>query len=271
MYDIRIAGYLLNSVSNAYSLAELARQYLDLDITEYNKKEVKEEQTSLFDEPQEEKTDVDIGINAYIISKLEPILTSELEKINSLNLFKEIEMPAAEVLADMQYQGIYVDQKEIIKFGEKLKKSIEEYKIDIYKLAGEEFNINSTKQLGELLFEKLGLTVVKKTKSGYSTDVETLEKIKDQHPIIERILEYRKLMKLNSTYVEGMVPYINEKTGRVHTYFHQTVTATGRISSTEPNLQNIPTRTEMGKKIRKFFKVDSEDKSHSLLRIPVTV
>ena len=106
MYDIRIAGYLLNSVSNAYSLAELARQYLDLDITEYNKKEVKEEQTSLFDEPQEEKTDVDIGINAYIISKLEPILTSELEKINSLNLFKEIEMPAAEVLADMQYQGI---------------------------------------------------------------------------------------------------------------------------------------------------------------------
>ena len=111
-----------------------------------------------------------------------------------------------------------------------------------------------------MLFEKLGLTVVKKTKSGYSTDVETLEKIKDQHPIIERILEYRKLMKLNSTYVEGMVPYINEKTGRVHTYFHQTVTATGRISSTEPNLQNIPTRTEMGKKIRKFFKVDSEDK-----------
>lgn len=260
MYDIRIAGYLLNSVSNAYSLAELARQYLDLDITEYNKKEVKEEQTSLFDEPQEEKSDIDTGINAYIILKLEPILTSELEKINSLDLFKEIEMPAAEVLADMQYQGIYVDQKEIVKFGEKLKKSIEEYKIDIYKLAGEEFNINSTKQLGELLFEKLGLTVVKKTKSGYSTDVETLEKIKDEHPIIERILEYRKLMKLNSTYVEGMLPYINEKTGRVHTYFHQTVTATGRISSTEPNLQNIPTRTEMGKKIRKFFKVDSQDK-----------
>ena len=261
MYDIRVAGYLLNSVSNAYSIEELARLYLELDITEYLSKYEKEEQTSLFENIEDKKQDdFSVAINAYAISKLEPILTKELKNIDNYNLFTEIEMPVSEVLADMQYQGIYVDQKEIIKFGEKLKKNLEELKIDIYKLAGEEFNINSTKQLGELLFEKLGLTVVKKTKSGYSTDVETLEKIKDEHPIIEKILEYRKLMKLNSTYVEGMIPYINEKTGRVHTYFHQTVTATGRISSTEPNLQNIPTRTELGKKIRKFFKVDSSDK-----------
>lgn len=260
MYDVRIAGYLLNSVTNSYSIEELARQYLELDISEYFANEPKEEQTSLFDEPQEENVDFSKGIYAYAISALEPKLTKELENINCLKLFREIEMPTAEILADMQYQGVYVDQREIVKFGEKLKKNLEELKIDIYKIAGEEFNINSTKQLGELLFEKLGLTVIKKTKSGYSTDVETLEKIKDEHPIIEKILEYRKLMKLNSTYVEGMIPYINPKTGRVHTYFHQTVTATGRISSTEPNLQNIPTRTELGKKIRKFFKVDSDEK-----------
>ncbi len=261
MYDIRIAGYLLNSVSNAYSIEELARLYLNIDFSSYSSKESVGEQTSLFDEPTEDKkNDFNSAMYANVIFRLEKVLTDELEKIDSLELFKNIEMPAAEVLADMQYQGVYVDQREIVKFGEKLKKSLEELKIDICKMAGEEFNINSTKQLGEILFEKLGLTIAKKTKSGYSTDVETLEKIKDEHPIIEKILEYRKLMKLNSTYVEGMIPFINEKTGRVHTYFHQTVTATGRISSTEPNLQNIPTRTELGKKIRKFFKVDSKDK-----------
>ncbi len=261
MYDIRIAGYLLNSVSNAYSIEELARLYLNIDFSSYSSKESVGEQTSLFDEPTEDKkNDFNSAMYANVIFRLEKVLTDELEKIDSLELFKNIEMPAAEVLADMQYQGVYVDQREIVKFGEKLKKSLEELKIDICKMAGEEFNINSTKQLGEILFEKLGLTIAKKTKSGYSTDVETLEKIKDEHPIIEKILEYRKLMKLNSTYVEGMIPFINEKTGRVHTYFHQTVTATGRLSSTEPNLQNIPTRTELGKKIRKFFKVDSKDK-----------
>ena len=169
-------------------------------------------------------------------------------------------MPTSEVLAEMQFTGIYVDEHEIIKFGEKLKKNMEELKIDIFKIAGEEFNVNSTKQLGEILFEKLKLPVIKKTKSGYATDVETLEKLRHESPIIDKILDYRKLAKLDSTYVEGMIPYINEKTGRVHTYFHQTVTATGRLSSTEPNLQNIPTRTELGKKIRKFFKVDSKNK-----------
>ncbi len=261
MYDIRIAGYLLNSVSNAYSIEELARLYLNIDFSSYSSKESVGEQTSLFDEPTEDKkNDFNSAMYANVIFRLEKVLTDELEKIDSLELFKNIEMPAAEVLADMQYQGVYVDQREIVKFGEKLKKSLEELKIDICKMAGEEFNISSPQKLGEILFEKLGLTIAKKTKSGYSTDVETLEKIKDEHPIIEKILEYRKLMKLNSTYVEGMIPFINEKTGRVHTYFHQTVTATGRISSTEPNLQNIPTRTELGKKIRKFFKVDSKDK-----------
>ena len=129
---------------------------------------------------------------------------------------------------------------------------------EIYELSGEEFNINSPKQLGELLFDKLKLPVYKKTKSGYSTDVDVLERLKPEHPIIEKILEYRTLAKLNSTYIEGLKPYINSKTGRIHSYFHQTITATGRISSTEPNLQNIPTRMELGKKLRKVFKPEGD-------------
>lgn len=263
MFDIKIAGYLLNSGSNSYSIEELSRLYLELDLTEYFAKteDNTQHQTSLFDEVEVEKeTDFISNAYCYAIAALEEILIQKLKEINSYELFTEIEMPTSEVLAEMQYVGVYVDEHEIVKFGSKLKKNMEELKIDIYKLAGQEFNVNSTKQLGEILFEKLGLPVIKKTKSGYATDVETLEKLKENHPIIDKILEYRKLAKLDSTYVEGMLPFINERTGRVHTYFHQTVTATGRLSSTEPNLQNIPTRTELGKKIRKFFQVDSKDK-----------
>ena len=171
-----------------------------------------------------------------------------------LKLFNEIEMPVLEVLADMQFEGMYIDKNELVEYGMELKLRLDELTMEIHGLAGEEFNINSTKQLGEILFEKLKLPVVKKTKSGYSTDVETLEKLQGEHEIIEKILEYRQLAKLNSTYVEGLIPYINDRTGRIHSYFHQTVTATGRISSTEPNLQNIPTRIEIGKMLRKVFK-----------------
>ena len=257
MFDIKIAGHLLNSNSNQYSLKELSTQYLEIDIDEFlNTGKEQEEQTSLFDEPKEEVKSNENEIYSYIISKLHLKLIDELEKINNLKLFNEIEMPLIEVLAEMQYVGVYADVKEIIKFGETLKANMEELKIDIFKLAGEEFNVNSTKQLGEILFDKLKLPVYKKTKSGYSTDVDVLEKLKSEHPIIEKILSYRQIAKLNSTYVEGLVTHINEYTGRIHTYFHQTVTATGRLSSTEPNLQNIPTRTELGKKVRKVFKAE---------------
>ena len=259
-FDTSIAGYLLNSITNAYLPADLAMQYLDLDISSYGKKdEMKdEEQTSLFEEkPEDSLPNEKYAVEVYAIGKLRDVLTEELKKIDSYDLFKDIEMPTAEVLAQMQYDGIYVDERELIKFGNSLKKKIEELRIDIYKLAGDdEFNINSPKQLGEVLFEKLKLEPFKKTKSGYSTDVDALEKIRDKHPIVDKILEYRQLAKLNSTYVEGMIPFINPKTGRVHTFFHQTVTATGRLSSTEPNLQNIPTRTELGKKLRKAFKAE---------------
>jgi len=163
-------------------------------------------------------------------------------------------MPTIEVLSNMQWNGMYVDKTELEQFGKELTDKLEVITKIIYEMAGEEFNINSTKQLGEILFEKMKLPVVKKTKSGYSTDVDVLEKLKKEDPIIEQILEYRQLMKLNSTYVEGLKQYINPETKRIHSFFHQTITATGRISSTEPNLQNIPTRFELGKRVRKVFK-----------------
>ena len=171
-----------------------------------------------------------------------------------MDLFNNIDMPTVEVLSSMQWNGMYADEAELNRFGEELKKNIEVLTKDIYELAGEEFNINSTKQLGVILFEKMKLPVIKKTKSGYSTDVDVLEKLKREDPIIQKLLDYRQLMKLNSTYVEGLKPYINPKTKRIHSFFHQTITATGRISSTEPNLQNIPTRFELGKRVRKIFK-----------------
>ena len=163
-------------------------------------------------------------------------------------------MPLVSVLAQMQFNGMLVDENELKDFGDTLKGQVEALAHEICDLAGEEFNVNSHQQLGKILFEKLQLPDYKKTKNGYTTDVEVLEKLKGQHPIIEKILEYRTLAKLNSTYVEGLIPYINPKTKRIHSSFHQIITATGRISSTEPNLQNIPTRAELGKQIRKAFK-----------------
>ena len=254
MFDVKIAGYLLNATSGAYKISDLTSLYINYDLDEHIDTK-QNEQTSLFDEVEKQKEYDELKASeTYFLMQLKPVLEEKLKEINSYKLFEEIEMPTAEVLANMQYNGVYVDEKEILKFGNHLKKELEELRIDIYRQAGEEFNVNSTQQLGKILFEKLGLTAVKKNKNGYATDVETLEKIREEHPIVSKILEYRKIMKLNSTYVEGLLPYIHEKTGRIHSYFHQTVTATGRLSSTDPNLQNIPTRTELGRKLRKVFK-----------------
>ena len=254
MFDIAIAGYILNSNINKYTIEYLANEYINFDIAEYlsNTEKTEAEQITLFDnadEPKEDKT----YIYAYAIYKLYNVLTQKMEEAGSIDLFNKIEMPLTEVLASMQYEGIYIDKQELLDFGKELQEKIDILTQEIYELTGEEFNINSTKQLGEILFEKLKLTAKKKTKTGYSTDVDVLEKIKYEHPVIEKILEYRQLQKLNSTYVEGLIPYIDE-TGRIHSKFHQTVTTTGRISSTDPNLQNIPTRMELGRKLRKVFK-----------------
>lgn len=261
-YDVKIAAYILNPTSK-YTIDVIARDYLEIDNAEYLQsqgvKEVKNEQTSLFDsvESDEEKIDegkkIETSIHAEEIFRLTEITIKQLEEIDAIELFKNIDMPTVEVLAEMQWNGMWVDVQELQEYGKELKEKLDILTTEIYEFCGEEFNINSTKQLGEILFEKLKLPVVKKTKSGYSTDVDVLEKIRDEHPVIEKILEYRQLMKLNSTYVEGIKPYINSKTGRIHSFFHQTITATGRISSTEPNLQNIPTRFELGKRLRKVF------------------
>lgn len=258
--DVKIAAYLLNPVASKYPLEGLSASYLGIDIMEYLKEngvEEEKEQLNLFEmnePPKEDKQKQEGMLYAYVISKLEPVLTEKLQKENALSLFSEIEMPLVSVLADMQFVGMRVEKEELISYGNQLKEQLETLTKEIHNLAGEEFNINSPKQLGEVLFEKLKLPYAKKTKSGYSTDVDALEKIKEEHPVVEKILEYRAMAKLNSTYVEGLLPYINKVDQKIHSYFHQTVTATGRISSTEPNLQNIPTRVEAGKKIRKAFK-----------------
>ena len=256
--DISIGAYILNPTNNKLDLKSLAMQYLELDVDEYiGEEENDQKQMTLFEENKIEdnqKTSEKYMLYVYLIEKLNNIILEKLKETNSFNLYTNIDMPTVEVLSNMQWNGMYVDEKELSEFGEELSSQIEILTKVIHEMAGEEFNINSTKQLGEILFEKMQLPVIKKTKNGYSTDVDVLEKLKREDPIINKILEYRQLMKLNSTYVEGLKPFINPKTKRIHSFFHQTITATGRISSTEPNLQNIPTRFELGKRVRKVFK-----------------
>ena len=254
-YDIGIASYILNPTDNKLKIEDLMAKYLELYLEELlGEKENDTKQINLFDNEEEEKEQKRACIFTYAIGKIKEITLKKLEEINCLDLFYRIDMPTVEVLSNMQWNGMYVDKKELEQFGEELTEKLSTITKIIYEMAGEEFNINSTKQLGEILFEKMKLPVIKKTKNGYSTDVDVLEKLKKEDPIIEQILEYRQLTKLNSTYVEGLKPYINPKTNRIHSFFHQTITATGRISSTEPNLQNIPTRFELGKRVRKVFK-----------------
>jgi DNA polymerase-1 len=262
-YDVKVAGYILNSTEGKYKLEDLMQEYLGLYVNDYltsqGVDDKKELQVSMFEvqEPQNEADKYKNAFFAYGIFKLKEKTQEKLKEIDAMELFEKIDMPTVEVLSDMQWNGMYVDVEELEKMGDSLKQTIKTLTEEIYDLAGEEFNINSPKQLGEVLFEKMELPVIKKTKSGYSTDVDVLEKLKNTHPVIEKILEYRQVMKLNSTYVEGLKPFINPKTKRIHSFFHQTITATGRISSTEPNLQNIPTRMELGKKIRKVFKPEN--------------
>lgn len=258
-YDIAIASYILNPSNNKLEIESLMEQYLNINLQEVMGEEPKQQQMNLFDTVQVETVESNQrerekhAFYAYGIAKIREITLKQLGEIGALELFYKIDMPTVEVLSNMQWNGMYVDEEELNQFGKELTEKLETITQVIYEMAGEEFNINSTKQLGEILFEKMKLPVIKKTKSGYSTDVDVLEKLKREDPIIEQILDYRQLMKLNSTYVEGLKQYINPKTKRIHSFFHQTITATGRISSTEPNLQNIPTRFELGKRVRKVF------------------
>ncbi len=259
-YDAEIAGYNLNP-TDKNTIEDMCRKYLSLDIDDYLEEDNQEKtaQINLFDmqsksdDEEKKKEKIKNCITCYAISKLQEITIKKLDEEGSLALFNNIEMPLVLVLAQMQYNGMHVNADELKDFGEEIKKTAETLTNEIYSLAGEEFNINSHQQLGKILFEKLGLPAPKKTKTGYSTDVDVLEKLINKHEIIEKILGYRKIAKLNSTYIEGLIPYINKNTHKIHSKFHQTITATGRISSTDPNLQNIPTREEIGKQIRKAF------------------
>ncbi|MBO5389276.1 MAG: DNA polymerase I, partial [Lachnospiraceae bacterium] len=250
VYDCSLAAYLLNPIKNSYEYNNIAFDYLGITIN--SKKDLLgKNEINIFNYYDE-------AIMKYIAySSLIPLLSQDcldnkIKEANMYDLYYKIELPCVYILYDMEKFGIKVNKQGLIDFGNKLDENIEKLISQIYDLAGKEFNINSTKQLGEVLFEDLGLKAGKKTKTGYSTSVEVLEKLSSEHPIIPLILEYRTLTKLNSTYVAGMLPCIRDD-GRIHGTFNQTVTATGRISSTEPNLQNIPTRTELGREIRRVF------------------
>lgn len=248
MFDLSIASYVLNPAKSNYKLDDMILE--NLGVVMENKKE--NEQLQLFDFAGEEDSKEKDCKYALYISLCKEKYEQELREKNQIKLFTDIEMPLMKVLAEMEWEGVLVDRKMIEEFGVKLNTQIENLVKDIYELAGREFNINSPKQLGEVLFEELHLPVIKKTKSGYSTDADVLEKLREEHPVIEKILEYRTLNKLKATYVDGIIPLISED-GRIHAKFNQTVTATGRISCTEPNLQNIPIRTELGRELRKMF------------------
>ena len=196
------------------------------------------------------------NISPYIVYIIYNILKEKIEFEDMQKLYYDIELPCVTLFAKMQYYGIYLDKEELFKAGQVFEERKQELQKNIEKYSEEEININSVQQIGVLLFEKLGLPIIRKTKTGYSTDVDTLKKLEDKHEIISYILEYREISKLISTYVDGLIYEINEKTNRIHSNFNQTVTATGRISSTEPNMQNIPARKEEGKIIRKCFKAE---------------
>lgn len=249
-YDVELAAYLLDPAKSGYDILGLAENYLGAF---YEKKE--NTQLSLFDEAEG-----DDDVLSHEAACLIPLMDKEKEKMESdgqISLYESIELPLSEVLADMQLIGVKIDKAHLQEFSDMLGERINALTAAIYDLSGEGFNINSPKQLGVILFEKLGLRSVKKTKSGYSTNAEVLEKLKDKHPIVPLIMEYRQLSKLKSTYCDGLSAVIDKNDGRIHSNFTQTVTVTGRISSTEPNMQNIPVRTELGRELRKMFVADS--------------
>ena len=250
-FDISIAAYLLNPIRNGYEYSDIARDYLDK--TFEDKKELLGKTALNIFTLDEENVRKYMTYGAYTAFHAYDRLSEKIFSDERLgDLYTRIEYPLIFVLLSMEEYGIAVNRNELISFGDNLKIRIEELKTFIYNLAGEEFNINSTKKLGEILFEKLGLPSGKKTKTGYSTNADVLLKLKGEHEIIPAILEYRQLTKLLSTYVEGLLTCIASD-GRIHSHFNQTVTATGRISSTDPNLQNIPMRTGIGRELRKVF------------------
>ena len=260
-FDITIAEYLIDSKSStSYECSAIAMKYLTRKIKSKEDLLGKGAKAKKFDEIEFDELSAYIGDILNTVNGVYPKMEEKLKETEMDGLFYHVEMPLVEVLGSMEYIGMKVDKDQLNELKEKFTTIINELENEIFELAGEPFNINSPKQLGVVLFEKLGLPVIKKTKTGYSTNAEVLEKLRDKHEIIDKITEYRQIVKLNSTYVEGLLKIINPKTGRIHSSFNQTITTTGRISSTEPNMQNRPVKTEMGRDIRKVFVADENCK-----------
>lgn len=251
IFDAEIAAYLLNPLKDSYLPVDVARDYLGTSIPSVEDILQKQPLDEALSAGKEEAYRL-LARNTRVAYLAKDVLTKRLETEGMRSLFFDVEMPLAFVLYEMERTGIHINKQELFHYGARLKESIEALETEIYAMAGETFNINSPKQLGVILFEKLKMPGGKKTKTGYSTSAEVLEKIKSEDPIVEKILEYRTLTKLKSTYADGLDAFIGED-GRIHTKFQQTVTATGRLSSAEPNLQNIPVRIELGRQIRKMF------------------
>ena len=252
-FDVGVGAYILNPLKNSYDISAVAFDFLGISL---------KDEKEIFGTGKKARTVLNLG-GDELLSFLSENLTAtvkikeyeekEIEKLGQNELFYGMELPLISVLASMETHGFLVDKDKLHDFNESLKASIDILEKEIYSLAGESFNINSPKQLGVILFEKLGLKSGKKTKTGYSTNAEVLEKLSSEHEIVAKILEFRQLSKLKSTYGDGLLAVIDPSTGRIYSKFNQTVTVTGRISSTEPNLQNIPVRTELGREIRKMF------------------
>ena len=251
LFDVLIAAYLLNPLKNDYAIENVSGEYLGRMIP--GRKQLFEKLS--WKEAMAQKPEAFLsyaGRAASVCLQAREVLTQKLEQTGMLSLFETIEMPLSRVLYEMEKEGVLVRKEELKNYGDALVDRIGELEKAIHEAAGCEFNINSPKQLGEVLFEKMGLKGGKKTKTGYSTAADILEKLAPNHPIVADVLEYRGLTKLKSTYADGLADYIGPD-GRIHTSFNQTITATGRISSTEPNLQNIPMRTQLGRLIRRVF------------------
>ncbi|WP_134699909.1 DNA polymerase I [Ammoniphilus sp. YIM 78166] len=249
-FDIKLASYLLNPSETDFSLQEVARRACGMALPSddsLNKKSAKTASAS-----EEELAEI-IARRALAIQVSGDSLRKKIKEDDLSSLFFELELPLSLVLAEMELSGIKVDLNQLVVMGKELEEKLHRLTNEIHELVGESFNINSPKQLGEILFDKLQLPVVKKTKTGYSTSADVLEKLQDQHPVIPSILHFRQLGKLYSTYIEGLIKEVNPQTGKIHTSYNQATTATGRLSSTEPNLQNIPIRLEEGRKIRQAF------------------
>lgn len=245
--DAAIAAYLVDPAKNEYTIEKLASEYFG---TVIEKPEVK--QLSLLDDVETDRSEY-LAKCAVALGVLNERIGDKIKENGQEKLYQEVELQLVTVLAHLEINGFLVDDNQLKEFADKLGEKIDALTNEIYMLAGEEFNINSPKQLGVILFEKLELKPVKKTKTGYATNADVLEKLRDKHPIVNFITEYRQLAKLKSTYCDGLTAVVNPNTHRIHSVFTQTVTVTGRLSSTEPNLQNIPTRTELGREIRKMF------------------